>query len=295
MKSGIYMIEIGNMYYVGSTKNFEKRFIEHFKRLNSGKHPNIILQRAFNKYKPQRIEMKILETVPYEKNLIIEREQFYIDSYRKEFGNRCCNISDASFGDTKTHHPNRELIIEKTKNTIQQNMEMMSKEEKKQKFGQPGNKNGMYGKTHTDDVKRMLKERKPSKETRDKMSKSAIIKFEKNPHLKENLSILASQRTGDKNSFYGKSHTENTKDILREKLSGDNSWIKGIDPSKLPYTKKYMIEYSNGTSKEVYGLKCIAEEFNTSIANLHATINRMKQGKMPIRGTFKGMNIYEKL
>ncbi len=77
-------------------------------------------------------------------------------------------------------------------------------------------------------------------------------------------------------------------------MSGENSWIKNIDPSKLPYTNQYVIEYPNGSSKEVYGLKTIAEEFNTSIANLHATINRMKQGKIPSRGTFKGVNIYEK-
>lgn len=295
MKSGIYVIEIGGIYYVGSTKNFTKRFLRHLKELNSGKHHNIILQRAFNKYRPQKIEMKILETIPYERNIIIEREQFHIDSYRKEFKSRCCNISGASFGDTKTHNPNRELIIEKTSNTIRQNMEMMSAEERKQKFGQSGSKNGMYGKTHTDEVKRMLRKREYSNETRDKMSKSAISKFEKTPYLKENLSVHASQRTGAKNPFYGKSHTETTKAILREKMSGDNSWIKDIDPSKLPYTKKYIIEYSNGTSKEVYGLKCIAEEFNTSIANLHATINRMKQGKIPTRGTFRGMNIYEKL
>lgn len=294
MKSGIYVIEIGGMYYVGSTKNFEKRFINHLKGLNSGRHHNLILQRTFDKYKPQRIEMKILETVPYERNLIITLEQFYIDSYRKEFKGRCCNISDASFGDILTNNPNRELILEKRSNTTRQNMKMMSPEERKQKFGKPGSKNGMYGKTHTDDVKRMLREREYSNETRDKMSKSAINKFEKNPLLKENISLHASQRTGDKNPFYGKSHTEETKALIREKVSGDNSWIKNIDPSKLPYTKKYIIEFPNGTSKEVYGLKCIAEEFKTSIANLHATINRIKQGKIPTRGIFKGMNIYEK-
>lgn len=109
------------------------------------------------------------------------------------------------------------------------------------------------------------------------------------------LSRLAKDRKGDKNPFYGKSHTDETKAILREKMSGENSWIKDIDPKKLPYTKQYIIEYVDGTLKEVYGLKIIAEEFNTSIANLHATIRRMAQGKIPTRGTFKGINIYEKM
>jgi hypothetical protein len=101
-------------------------------------------------------------------------------------------------------------------------------------------------------------------------------------------------RTKNNNPFYGKSHTEKTKSILREKMSGENSWIKNINPSELSYTKQYIIEFVDGSFKEVHGLKAIAEEFNTSIANLHATIQRMQQGKIPKRGIFKGININEK-
>ena len=109
----------------------------------------------------------------------------------------------------------------------------------------------------------------------------------------QKLSRLAKERKGEKNPFYGKKHSEETKAILREKMSGENSWIKNIDPSKLPYTKKYVVEYPDGNKKIVYGLKVIAEEFNTSIPNLHNTISRMSKGKIPTKGTFKGMNIYE--
>lgn len=109
---------------------------------------------------------------------------------------------------------------------------------------------------------------------------------------KNRLREAAKKRSGDKNPFYGKHHTEETKSILREKMSGDNSWIKDIDPSELPYTKEYVLEYPNGISKTVYGLRCIAMEFDTSIANIHATMKRMKDGKIPSRGIFKGMNIY---
>ena len=110
----------------------------------------------------------------------------------------------------------------------------------------------------------------------------------------EKLSRLAKERKGEKNPFYSRSHTDETKAILREKMSGENSWIKGIDPKELSYTKQYVIEYVDGTVKEVYGLKIIAEEFDTSIANLHATMGRIKQGKIPTRGKFKRINIYEK-
>ena len=109
---------------------------------------------------------------------------------------------------------------------------------------------------------------------------------------KQRLSDLAKKRVGPLNAFYGKTHSEETKAVIREKMSGDNSWIKGIDPEKLPYTQKFVLTYPNRTTKEVYGLKSIATEFSTSIANVKATIDRIAAGKMPNKGIFKGMTIY---
>lgn len=109
----------------------------------------------------------------------------------------------------------------------------------------------------------------------------------------QKLKELARQRTGENNPFYGKSHTEETKQKLREKMSGDNSWIKGIDPAELPYTKTYKIVYKDGTTKQVAGLKTIATEFNVSIENVHATIKRIAKGKIPTRGVFANTIIRE--
>jgi len=102
-------------------------------------------------------------------------------------------------------------------------------------------------------------------------------------------------RTGENNSFYNKHHTKETKQLIREKNSGNNSWIKNIDPIKLPYTKKYEITYQNNTIKQVYGLKTIAKEFNTSITNVHNVINRIKNGINPKRGVFANIIIKEVL
>lgn len=111
------------------------------------------------------------------------------------------------------------------------------------------------------------------------------------PEGKKRLSDLAKQRTGSRNPFFGKTHTEETKEKLRAKMSGDNSWIKGIDPKKLSYTKEYKLIYPNQSTKTVFGLKAIAEEFNTSIPNTKATIDRIAEGKIPKRGCFKDMII----
>ena len=110
---------------------------------------------------------------------------------------------------------------------------------------------------------------------------------------KQSLIESAKLRTGSKNGFYGKKHSEETKQKNREAHTGDNSWIKNIDPSLLPYTKKYSIEYPSGDVKHVNGLKAIAVEFNVSIENVYATIKRIAKGKIPKRGVFANIIIKE--
>lgn len=110
---------------------------------------------------------------------------------------------------------------------------------------------------------------------------------------KESLRDFARQRKGDKNGFFGKTHSEETKQKNREAHTGNNSWIKGIDPALLPYTKQYIIHYTNGDTKQVAGLKSIAEEFKVSIPNAYATIQRMASGKIPKCGVFANINIQE--
>ena len=103
---------------------------------------------------------------------------------------------NSSGGDMLTYHPNREEIIEKINKTQKEQISKMTKEERQAKWGQNGEKNGMYGRTHTDEVKQLFSNlhkgntynlgRKVSQETKDK------------------LSTIASQRLGEKNHFFGK-------------------------------------------------------------------------------------------
>ena len=260
MESGIYLIEIKDIYYVGSAVNFKKRFDRHIKSLFKNKHHNIILQRAFNKYGIDYLKTSIIEKVEYTKNLILEKEQYYIDEYKKNYGDRCCNLSDASFGDTKTNHPRRKEIIEKTKSTLHELYSEMSPEEKKQKYGNCGNKNGMFGKTHSEEVRKKLKERKYSEQTKEKMSLSAIKKFEKRPDLKENLSKNAQLRTGEKNPFYGKKHSEETRQKIAEKNKGKvpTNAIKIVINDK-EYSSYHEASYDLGIPHTTIRWRCMSD------------------------------------
>jgi group I intron endonuclease len=81
-KSGIYQINIGDGFYIGSAISLTKRRNQHFSDLRASRHANIHLQRAFNKH--GSIYFEIVEIVEDVARLI-EREQFYIDTMKPRY------------------------------------------------------------------------------------------------------------------------------------------------------------------------------------------------------------------
>ena len=84
----------------------------------------------------------------------------------------------------------------------------MTKENRLERWGRSGEKNGMYGRTHTDEVKRLYSE----------MHKGNTYRLGKkaSQETKEKMSVIASERLGEKNPFFGKHHSEETKQKVRE-------------------------------------------------------------------------------
>jgi group I intron endonuclease len=216
--SGIYVIRnlVNNKVYVGSTKNFYNRKATHFKLLKENKHWNIKLQRSFDYHGEANFRFEIIERLSYEKEVIIERENFFIQSLNAK--NNGYNIADASFGDILSTHPFKEEIKAKISKSLKETFSQMSIEERKEKFGLNGERNGMFGKKHSYKSKRLMsdnqkkfkqihghgptKGRKASEEHRNKISK------------------FARTRTKEKNPFFGKQHSEETKRKISESNSG---------------------------------------------------------------------------
>lgn len=65
-------------YYIGSTRDLHKRWINHLNKLRNNKHHAIKLQRAFNKYGEESFQIRVLEVVD-DTSKLIEREQMYLD------------------------------------------------------------------------------------------------------------------------------------------------------------------------------------------------------------------------
>lgn len=81
-------------FYVGSSINVNKRLSKHLFELRKNIHNNLHLQRAYNKYGEDKFTIEILEFC--NKDNIIEREQYYIDTLKPEYN--ICKIAYSTIG-----------------------------------------------------------------------------------------------------------------------------------------------------------------------------------------------------
>jgi len=134
---GVYKITnlVNGKVYIGSSKELEKREMQHKSDLKCGRHHNEYLQNSYTKHGKENFEFNIIEFVENEDELI-EREQFYIDKYNacnRKYGYNLNPYARGGGG---------------------------AKGERNGWYGkgymQLGNKNPSYGKKHTRETKRIL-------------------------------------------------------------------------------------------------------------------------------------------
>jgi group I intron endonuclease len=90
--SGIYKIvnKVNGKYYVGRSKNIQRRFRGHVGLLNRNIHHNNYLQYSWNKHSNNDFEFLIVEEIP--KESLMESEQKYLDIAKGE-QDKCYNLS----------------------------------------------------------------------------------------------------------------------------------------------------------------------------------------------------------
>lgn len=209
---GVYKISnlLSDRYYIGYSKNINKRFCVHRCKLKKSCHDNIFLQRAYNLDGEDKFIYEIIHRCNTEKEAKEIELQYLTDlSIRDKLYNLNYNNSG---GDLMTHHPDKKSIREKILKSCAETMSKMSSEERKEKYGKNGEKNGMYGKTHTEEARKIFSE----VHTGNSYCKGKKASDE----TKKKFSEIAKQRIGEKNPFFGKQHTEETKEKLRVKRYG---------------------------------------------------------------------------
>lgn len=182
-KCGIYCIKnIQNgLVYVGSSKNIDQRWSTHKYMLNKNIHFNCHLQNAWNKYNPESFSFIVLELCVQE--ILVERENYWMNSYESYNHKKGYNL--------ERYINERKEISAETKEKISKARKGKStmSDEAKQRMSEriSGEKNINYGKPREQDVI-------------DKIKVTKAL----NPAV------------GEKNPFFGKKHSEETKKKISE-------------------------------------------------------------------------------
>lgn len=163
---GIYLIlnTVTGKYYVGETVNLNRRRIGHFSELRRNIHRNDHLQKSFNKYGEESFVFTVIE----QNDNFTQEELYHLEAYYVKKYDSFFNGYNLTLGGTGT------------KGRVFSEEERKIRSEKMKGIG-----NHFYGKTHTEETKKILAE------------KSAL-------------------KTGEKNPFFGKTHIENWKEIRME-------------------------------------------------------------------------------
>ena len=227
MKGYIYKIinKENGKFYIGSTINLEKRKKRHFDDLHNKKHHCIFLQRAYDKY-----GFEVFEFIPKEVSINDEKqlrvlEERYI-GYCWSSGKLYNTSKRGTGGDLISYHPNNKEFRELQSKLAKERYANLSMEVKKkysEKMKGAGNPN--YGNHWTNEMRKKMSNYWKEYYSNHKCvlkgkTYEEIYGEEKANELKRKISERSKLKIGEKNSFYGKHHSEKTKEIIRRKRLG---------------------------------------------------------------------------
>ena len=151
-KSGIYKIHCtgNNRDYIGSAVKHLQRWNSHRSMLAKGIHNNRHLQNAYKKYGKESFKYTLFEECP--ENQLVEREQFWIDSYDFEDLMNSSPTASTSIG-FKHSEETIKILSDKAKTRENKHLEKFRFKE-----GQnSGEKNLFFGKKHSKETIKKLK------------------------------------------------------------------------------------------------------------------------------------------
>ncbi len=223
MTQGIYKIvnqqDGKDSTYIGGSIHIEQRWKEHCNRLRRGQHPNIHLQRAWDKYGEDAFVFSVLEKV--ERDMLLAVEQKYLDDH---FGRgHCYNIAI-------TAGPAGPMSEEARRKISEANRGKRPTEESKRKMSEAA-----MGKVFSEETRRKLSEahrgHKVTEATRRKLSANAMgnQNWLGRQHTEESKRKMSKSNMGRKRGPMSKEH----KRKLSEAHKGQVPWNKGDEDDNL--------------------------------------------------------------
>lgn len=209
---GVYKIlnTVNNKFYIGSSVNIQQRFKAHISQLNKGIHNNQYLQSAWNKYGESSFEFIVLEEVFNVDNLR-DREKYYIQNTNCTHHNIGYNLlADTNIGlGVSASDEIRKKISEACK----------------------GEKNGNYGRKHTEEeLKRMHENRwgknyvkKPRKRGPRKTEEELKLSRQRMSEYMKGRIVSEETRQKISKARLGTHFSEQTRAKFREQRRGANN------------------------------------------------------------------------
>lgn len=205
---GVYLLRVTSTghFYIGSAANMPFRRDRHIRELREGRHHNLLLQQLFSKHGETSLEFTVLHTCES------RQEAYRLEAQEMEdraTSALLLNIGKhVRGGDNLTRHPNRLDVISRTGQTLKAQIAQLGQAERKSKFGRRGLSNGMWQREHSPVTRQAQSERSQG----NRHAAGRVMPLEQ----RQRLSELAKVRTGAANGFYGRSHSEDTKEKIRQ-------------------------------------------------------------------------------
>ncbi len=205
---------VNNKRYIGITHNLKNRFYEHQYKLRNGKHHSKKLQRAWDKYGESSFSFSVLDTIEGD---FLEASQVEVKTIEKY--NSYYNGYNASFGGDGT---NFAKITDETKAKLSEAMKGNHFGLGKKRTAETRAKmsKSMKNCVDMDDRRKraseVFKKLWADESFRDKMAKlNKGNKYSLGKKMPESARMAISEKqSGELNSFYGKSHSKETKELL---------------------------------------------------------------------------------
>ena len=209
---GVYKIlnTVDNKFYIGSSINIQKRFKDHTSALNKGIHNNQYLQRVWNKYGESSFEFIVLEEV-FDIGNLRDREKYYIQS------TNC------------THHNIGYNMLADT--NIGLGVNASAEIRKKISEACTGEKNGNYGRKHTEEELKRIRENRwgknyvktPRKCGPRKTKEELKLSRQRMSDLMKDRVVSEETRQKISKARLGTHHSEQTRAKFSEQRKGSNN------------------------------------------------------------------------
>lgn len=212
-KSGIYCIEnlINSKKYIGQSVDISNRWRHHKNELNSNIHFNDYLQKSWNKYGEDNFRFYVLEFCDVDQ--LDELEVYYIALYNTLNRDKGYNLTSGGT-DNRTYSDETRVKISNSLKGHKVSLESRVKISENH-ADVSGERNGMYGKRHSDEAKRKVSQANKGK-----------ISARRNHY---NVYCIELERTFDDAATAGKTLNLDSGAILKccrgeRKTCGDYHW-----------------------------------------------------------------------